>query len=99
MKSIIQNIDQAIEKCANDVKFYGLCHQLEDDSEQPYPATVELQAEKAVPDDNYEITIYHRLLDGDYAPQEEVPFGRKRLNRNTQRLRTVVFIKMTVEYN
>jgi len=97
MKEILKNIDEAIDACTENVKYYGLCHQLEDDSESVYPATVELQAEKAVPDDSYDITIYHRLLDGDYAPVEEVPFGRNRYNRNTQRVRTVVFIKIGIE--
>lgn len=97
MKEIIDIIDEAIETCTEDVKFYGLCHQLEDDSESVYPATVELQATKAVPDDSYDITIYHRLLDGDYAPVNEVPFGRNRYNRNTQRVRTIVFIKIGVD--
>ncbi len=99
MKAIIQNIDEAISACTEDVKFYGLCHQLEDDSESVYPATVELDAEKAVPNDNYNITIYHRLLDSDYAPVDDVPFGRRRFNRGTQRIRTVVFIKMSIDGN
>lgn len=97
MKEILKNIDEAIGNCTEDVKFYGLCHQLEDDSESVYPATVELDAEKAVPDDNYEVTIYHRLLDSDYAPIDEVPFGRNRIKRTTQRVRTVVLIKMGID--
>jgi hypothetical protein len=96
MKDLIQNIDLALENCIEGAKFYGLCHLLEDDSENPYPATVELQAEKAVPDDEYEITIYHRLLDSDFAPKDEFPFGRRTIKSNTQRIRTVVFIKIQV---
>jgi len=97
MKHLIQNIDTTLENCIEDVKFYGLCHLLEDDSENPYPATVELNAEKAVPDDAYETTIYHRLLDSDFAPKDEVPFGRRTIKSNTQRIRTVVFIKIKVD--
>lgn len=97
MKHLIQNIDTTLESCIEDVKFYGLCHLLEDDSENPYPATVELNATKAVPDDDYETTIYHRLLDSDFAPLEEIPFGRRTTKRNTQRIRTVIFTKITID--
>lgn len=97
MKDILQYIDSQIDLCAENVKFIGLCHLLEDDSEDRYPATVELDAIKASPDDNFDITIYHRLLDGDFAPREEEPFGRRRQMQNTQRVRTVVFIKIEVD--
>lgn len=97
MTEIINYINEQIENCIDDVRLYGLCHLLEDDSEENYPSTIGSEGEKVTPDDRYSVTIYHRLLDGDLNPTEEQPFGRKSIKKTTQRVRTVIFIKMTVD--
>lgn len=93
MVELINYIDQQIDACAQDVKLYGLCHQLEDDNGL-YPATVELEAVQAMPDDEYTITIYHRLLAGSYDPREDLSYGRTITSQNAQKVRTVILIKI-----
>ncbi|OQB12803.1 MAG: hypothetical protein BWY15_02097 [Firmicutes bacterium ADurb.Bin193] len=97
MKEIIDYINQEIENCIDDVNLYGLCHLLEDDSEEVYPSIIGSEGNRVTPDDRHNVTIYHRLLDGDTAPKDETPFGRKSVKKTTQRVRTVIFIKMTVD--
>ena len=97
MNDIIDYINAQIENCIDDVNLYGLCHLLEDDSEEVYPSIIGSEGEKIAPDDRYSVTIYHRLLDGDTAPKDEQPFGRKSIKKTTQRVRTVIFIKTTVD--
>jgi hypothetical protein len=90
---LIEYIDTQIDGCISDVKLYGLCHQLEDDN-GIYPATVALEATAAFPDDNYNVVIYHRLLNGTPEPREDASFGRKVTTQTNQNLRTVILIKI-----
>lgn len=93
MTDLINYIDTQICECVDGVKSFGLCHLLLGDNEQ-FPATVEKQAVKAVPDDRFEITIYHRLLNGAYDFREDLSFGRSITTQNAQKVRTVIFIKI-----
>lgn len=100
MTDLLDYIDDQIQaSCTQDIKFYGLCHLIGDDNANPYPATYEQQSEKVSPDDRYIITIYHRLLDGNLDPREEVPFGKSVVIQPSQRVRTVVFIKMNQSHS
>lgn len=100
MVEIIDYIDNQIkESCIDDVKFFGICHLVEDDNENPYPTQYVASSEKVTPDDKFLITIYHRLLDTPITPDEEVPFGRKAVPRFNQKVRTVVFIKISEDHS
>lgn len=92
MNELIKYIDDQICGCMQ-VKSYGLCHLLLGDNEQ-FPATIVKQAVKAVPDDKFNVTIYHRLLSGTYDNREDLSFGRKIVAQNAQKVRTVIFIKI-----
>lgn len=96
MVEIIDYIDQQIrESCLDDIAFFGICHLVEDDNENPYPTQYVANSEKVTPNDKFLITIYHRLLDSPVSPSEEVPFGRKSIPKFSQKVRTVVFIKIS----
>lgn len=92
MVDLITYIDNTVKNCVTSAKQYGLCHLLEGDNER-YPATVENQAIKAVPDDRYLICTYHRALGGNLDPREDLSFGISPTVQNSQRVRMVVFIK------
>lgn len=93
MTELIAYIDNTIKNCITESRQFGLCHLLEGNKER-YPATVERNAVKAVPDDRFLISMYHRLLAGSYDPREDVSFGKTITGQNSQKIRTVVFIKM-----
>ncbi len=99
MTELLDYIDDQIASCIDGVNFYGLCHLVEDDNAKNYPATFVQDSEKVSPDDRYLITIYHRILDGNLDPREEVPFGRTVTVQNAQKIRTVVFIKMSESHS
>lgn len=94
MVELIDYIDNSIKNCITEAKQYGLCHLLEDKGGEKYPATVETKAKKAVPDDRYLMTTYHRLLNGDPGPREDLTFGKRVVVQNRQRIRMVVFFKL-----
>lgn len=96
MTDLIDYIDEQISFCIDSVTFFGLCHLLTDDN-GVYPATVGAEATKVTPNDNSPILIYHRLLNGQYEPREDLSFGRKITAQNNQRIRTVVFIDIGVD--
>lgn len=60
-----------------------------------YPATIEQEAKKAVPDDRYLVTTYHRLLNGNIDAREDISFGKRITGQNNQRVRMVVFAKLS----
>lgn len=93
MNDIINYIDGQIKTCIGEVRVFGLCHLLKGDNES-FPSTVDRNAEKVIPDDRFLITLYHRVLAGNYDPSEELSFGRLITAQNNQRIRMVVFIKM-----
>lgn len=93
MVDLIGYIDNATKDCVTEIKQFGLCHLLEGDNEK-FPATVETDAVKAVPDDLYLICSYHRLLNGTIEPKEDLSFGKSITGQNNQRVRTVVFSKL-----
>jgi hypothetical protein len=92
LNELIKYIDDQICACVQ-VKSFGLCHLLLGDNEQ-FPATIGKQGVKAVPDDKFNVTIYHRLLSGNYDNREDLSFGRKIVAQNAQKIRTVIFIKI-----
>lgn len=98
MNDIIEYIDQQIAGCLDSVTSFGLCHLIED-GEMTYPSTLEEDAEKVCPSEDHAVTVYHRLANGNYIPREDVSFGRKITSQNAQRIRTVVFIRMSDDMN
>ena len=93
MTDLITYIDNQICECVDGIKSFGLCHILQGDNEQ-FPATIGKNGVRAVPNDSFEITMYHRLLNGNYDPREDLSFGRRIVAQNAQKIRTVIFIKI-----
>ena len=94
MRDIIDYIDEQLHECFPDAQAFGICHLIEDDNAERYPSTLEENAIKVSPDDRYEVLFYHRLLDGNPEPDEDLSFGRKKTIVNSQTIRTVVFVRM-----
>jgi hypothetical protein len=97
MTEIIDHINEQIENCIEDVRTYGLCHLIEDDSGEQYPSLIGSSSIKISPDDQYSILIYHRFLNGDYSPNEDLSFGRRVTAHNQQQIRTVVIIDIDTD--
>lgn len=95
MTDLLDYIDLQIKSCIGEARMFGLCHLVEDDSANVYPSTFQERAEKVSPDNRFLITIYHRLLDGNLDAREDISFGRTMTAQNAQKIRTVVFIKMS----
>lgn len=93
MVDLINYIDEQVKDCVPEVRQFGLCHLLQGDNEQ-FPATIEANAKKAVPDDRFLISTYHRILNGNIDPREDVSFGKKITGQNNQRMRMVVFVRL-----
>lgn len=93
MVALIDYIDEQIKDCVPETRQFGLCHLLEGDNEQ-YPATIEANAKKATPDDKYLISTYHRILNGNIDPREDLSFGKRITGQNNQRMRMVVFVRL-----
>lgn len=93
MNDLIEYIDNTIKNCVTETRQFGLCHLLEADNGR-YPATVERQAKKAMPDDRFLVTTYHRLLDGSTKEREDASFGKTPTIQNDQKVRMVVFTKL-----
>lgn len=102
MTELVDHINEQIDACINaspeTARLYGLCHLVEDDKGH-YPALVAEESQRITPSDDRAITIYHRLLNGNYAPREDLSFGRNPTIQNTQRVRTVVFIELSEDQN
>lgn len=98
MTELIHEIDESIHECIPDATMVGLCHILLSDNDQ-FPSIIGVQGSKVVPNDKNTITIYHRLINGNYEPREDLQFGRKITRQNQQRIRTVVFIKIDQDQN
>ena len=94
MREILDYIDSRIHDCLSEVERYGLCHLIEDDSEEKYPSTLEEDAKKITPNDRFEFQYYHRLLNGSNEPLEDLSFGRTPSVLNSQEVRTVIFARM-----
>lgn len=94
MRSIIDYIDERVHECIEEVQQYGLCHLIEDDNQEKYPSTLEENADKVTPDDQYEFQYYHRLLNGNVEPSEDFSFGRTKSALTRQPVRTVIFCKI-----
>src|SRR6478609_7526893 len=93
MKEIIEAIDIATATSLGEpCKFYGLCEQTIDDQSDKYPRTLADKPEKVTPNDKFELAIYHRLLNGTVAPDEDLSFGREKTKKNVQMIRTIVII-------
>lgn len=97
MIEIIDHINDSIENCVESVRTYGLCHLIEDDSGEQYPSLISSDSIKITPNDQYAITIYHRFLNGDYSPNEELTFGRSATAHNSQTLRTVIIFDIDAD--
>lgn len=95
MTDLIDHIDEQIKTCIGaGIKTFGLCHLIEDDN-GVYPATVGKEGIKVAPDNNFNVLIYHRLLNGSIEPREDLSFGRKVTGQTNQRMRMVVFIDIS----
>lgn len=95
MVDLINHIDELIETCLGDGKYWGLCRLMLDDNQESYPATYPDTAGKITkvsPDDRVKIMIYHRLLDGEFSDSEMFSFGRTISMENSQRVRMVVLV-------
>ena len=93
MTDLIEYIDNSIKNCVTEVRQFGLCHLLQGDNET-FPATIEANAKKAVPDDRFLFTTYHRILNGNLEAREDVSFGKTMTAQNNQRMRMVVFVRI-----
>ena len=93
MTDLIDYIDNTIKNCLTEAKQFGLCHLLQGDNET-FPATIEANAKKAVPDDRFLVVTYHRLLNGNLDPREDLSFGTRIVGQNNQRVRMVVFVRL-----
>lgn len=80
------------------MRSFGLCHLIEDKN-GVYPATVEAEATAVSPDSQERIVIYHRALNGQIAPREDLSFGRGLTGQTNQSVRTVVFIDINEDQN
>lgn len=99
MTDLIEHIDNQIKACIKEARMYGICHIVQGDNEQ-YPCTLEERSEyKAVPDNRFLVTIYHRLLNGNLDEREDLSFGKNPTRQTNQQIRTVVFIKMSEPLN
>lgn len=96
MTELIDYIDSKILECVPNVTPFGLCHLVEDDNNSAIPVTVEEEAEKVTPDDQYQVITYHRLLNGSFSDREDLSFGKNRTKQNTQRVRMVVIIELSI---
>lgn len=94
MRDIIDFIDAQLHECFPEAQGFGICHLIEDDNAEHYPSTLQESATAVYPDDRYEILYYHRLLDSDAEPDDDLSFGRKKTVVNNQVVRTVIFIRM-----
>lgn len=99
MTEIIDYIDHQIKTCIGEARCIGLCHQIDNEEGNVYPTQFKRRSEMVTPDDRFNITIYHRLVDGDIAPREDVPFGRNVVPLTEQTIRTVVFVKMELGHD
>lgn len=95
MTDLIDHINAQINACI-DAETFGLCHLVEDTG-GIYPATVAEESQRIAPNDQHDILIYHRLLNGQYTPREDLSFGRSITAQNAQRVRTVVFISLALD--
>lgn len=94
MRDIIDYIDAQLHECFPEARAFGICHLIEDDQAEKYPSTLEEDAIKVSPNDKYEVLYYHRLLDSNAEPDEDLSFGRKKTVVNNQPIRTVIFVRM-----
>lgn len=93
MRELIDYIDEQIKTCIPETYSFGLCHLLEGDNER-FPATIDKEAVKAVPDDRYEVVIYHRALGGSPDEDPALSFGKNPTRKNKQKVRSIVFVRM-----
>ncbi len=93
MREILDHIDAQLHECFPEAHTFGICHLIEDDQSR-YPSTLEEKAISVYPNDKEEILFYHRLLDGNPAPDEDISFGRRKSIVNSQNIRTVVFVRL-----
>jgi hypothetical protein len=93
MVELIDYIDNTIKNCLTSVKQFGLCHLLDSDNEK-FPATVEREGIKAIPDDRFEICTYHRVLGGSVDQADDLSFGTNPVRKAKQKVRSIVFIKL-----
>ena len=91
MKEIIDLMDQRIFELLGVGKFYGVCKITSSQSEI-FPRTDNTKPEKVAPNDKYPVAIYHRLLDGSIADNEDLSFGRTKKRQNVQQIRTIVIL-------
>lgn len=94
MRDILDHIDSQLHECFPEAQAFGICHLIEDDQAERYPSTLQEKAISVYPNDKYEVLFYHRLLDGNPAPDEDLSFGIKKTIVNSQNIRTVVFVRM-----
>lgn len=93
MVDLIDDIDETVITCIGRGKSYGLCRLIIDDKGRIYPITVNLgKEEKVTPDDKWKIVWYHRMIDADVSPSEDLSFGRSLHAQVAQRIRTVVVV-------
>lgn len=98
MVTILDYIDTQVLTCLTTATAKGLCFQYLDDNEK-YPATDTDPPVKVVPNNNDEITFYHRLLNSSVQGDESISFGRSFRKKTTQKIRTVIFLDVTLFSN
>lgn len=94
MTDLINDIDCLLCSCVAGT-YHGLCRLLLDDKGEPYPSRYS-DNKKVTPEDKFKVMWYHRLLDGSIDDSELLSFGRKFSRVNSQRIRMVVVVDMSL---
>lgn len=93
MNELIDYIDTQIKSCVPEVNSFGLCQLIESDNKR-FPATLETDAKEVTPDKRYNVIMYHRIIGGSPANENEsMSFGRNPTRKHEQKVRSVVFIR------
>ncbi len=96
LANIVTSINESINGCFGSARVFGICHLVEDDS-STYPSTKLKKGEKVTPDDKYDVTIYHRLLNTEFEHNEDFSFGRSKTFISNQKIRTVLIFDLESE--
>ncbi len=100
MTDLIAHIDEQIKSCLGiEEKFYGLCELQESESET-FPYVIgSLRKDRVSANDKYQVAIYHRILSGSLADDENMSFGRTMKKRQTLNVRMVVILDVKLGEN
>jgi hypothetical protein len=93
MEVIIADINEIFNDSTvcNGVQIHGIC-ELAIKTDQPHPVAI-VDKKQVAPNDRFDGTIYHRLLNDSISESEEYSFGSTKQKIHSQVVRTVVLIK------